>query len=188
MTALQVLYVAVILSWIGLIGVAVTVVRLQNHLLKRTLDRNKSEDDSPSIGSPAPILGGTTSPWEAAHALPQLIWFMKSHCTPCRNARSLVKSISDDYEGRLECLVSYAGSEAEVPGFAQLWDARVKVIVDQDRGNAKHWRIRSVPSVFLVRSDGIIMWKASGTQKDLRRVLDALLPLNHAGFSGELVS
>jgi hypothetical protein len=177
MTALQFVYIAVILNWIGLIGLAVTVVRLQERFSKSNLGHSV-DDDGPAVGSQAPVLVGHASPRladDAEAVLPQLIWFMRSNCTPCRESRSIVGRIANAYEGKLDCLVSYAGTSEEASEFGQLWDAHIDPIPDPERANAKGWLVRRVPFVFLVGKDGVIQWKGKGFSKDLESALEAHL-------------
>jgi hypothetical protein len=177
MSAVQWLYAAIILNWIGLIGLAVTVVRLQDRLLERKLGSDP-DDDGPAVGSQAPVLLGQASlrlPDSTGRVLPQLVWFMRRNCAPCQESRSIVKRIADAHQGKLECLVNFVGGADEVSALVQVWGAHVEIIADSARANVKQWRVRRAPFVFLVGEDGVIRWKGRGLSRAIESALAAHL-------------
>lgn len=177
MTAFDVLVISSAVGWLLLIGLAVSVVRIE----KAVVALQAEKQEGPPIGSLAPEITndeGTRSveirSGEPALGLPRLVWFMQMDCGPCKLAQSLVGAIASDYKDTATSWVNYVGAAEGAEEFAREWGSLVRLVVDPARTNQMRWKIRRVPSVVLVRRDGIVAWKGAVSRKSVEEALNAL--------------
>ena len=105
MTVLHVLFLSSAVSWLLLIGLAVSVVRIEKLVLGMRTGQ-EPQDDGPALGSvapefadPEPIRPVNLGRADAMRGVPQLYWFMRTNCAPCLHLRPLVEAIASEYEG-----------------------------------------------------------------------------------------
>ena len=173
MTAFHLFVVSSAVGWFLLIGLAVSVVRIE----KAVVAMQAEKQEGPVVGSVAPELtndDGTRSlgirSFESALGLPRLVWFMQTGCGPCQLARSLVGAMASEHQDVATSWVNYVGTrEAAVE-----WGSLVRLVVDPDRTNQTRWKIRRVPAVVVVGTDGVVAWKGSASRKSIEEALNAL--------------
>ncbi len=138
--------------------------------------------------APAPAVAAEFNPWSPTDAsrelsLPDLqgkprdlrnfagqvvlVNFWASWCPPCREEMPEFEDIQRKYGDRgLSILsVNLAEGKARIESFLQAWfPDGAPFIVLQDRNSQayKHWRVRALPSSFLLDRHGRIRWVAVG--------------------------
>jgi thiol-disulfide isomerase/thioredoxin len=181
MTVLHVLFLSSAVSWLLLIGLAVSVVRIEKLVLGMRTGQ-EPQDDGPALGSvapefadPEPIRPVNLGRADAMRGVPQLYWFMRTNCAPCLHLRPLVEAIASEYEDKVCCWVNCVGPSGAVEELAGEWDPIVRVVFDRQRTNATRWGVRRVPSVVLVGCDGVVAWKGRASREPVERALTEVL-------------
>jgi thiol-disulfide isomerase/thioredoxin len=177
MTILHLLLISSAVTWLLLIGLAVSVVRIE----KAVVGLQARTQDGPPVGSVAPELVGMVN--EGPHSMgigsgefeigsPKLVWFMESGCGPCEHVRPLVGELAAEYQEDVTCWVNYLGTSEAAVEFARHWSSPVRVLADPDGRNHTRWQIRRVPSVVLLGSDGLVVWKGGPSRRSIKEALD----------------
>lgn len=184
MNWLNVLYVTHGALWALVIGLAISVIRVQRSLesFRRSIERRASE--GPEVGSVAPPLvssineqGGAPSTF-ALDSRPTVIWFMSVGCPPCIALRETINAIALGYEEQIHSVVTCAGTASDVDDFAgKIVNTRtVTVLPDPARANASAWRVFITPFVIVVDSNGRIRRKmAQLSMSEVQLAVDSVL-------------
>ena len=176
------LYITSGVLWVLVIGLAVSVVRVQRSVeaLWRAIEGRSAE--GPKVGSPAPELSGDPvvgrGPEDGRGQFggPLVLWFMSVGCRPCRTLRGTVQAIANEYDERVRSAITCVGSEQEVAAFADGLSEECYVLADPTRVNASAWGVFITPFVVVVDSQGVVRRKlAEIAIEPVRLALDSVL-------------
>lgn len=97
-----------------------------------------------------------------------LINFWASWCSPCREEMPELEDIHHQYaeQGLVILSVNLAESKPRIVSFLKAWfpdGVPFPVIQDRNSQAYKRWRVRALPSSFLVDRQGKIIWHAMGS-------------------------
>lgn len=118
---------------------------------------------------PAPHLAGTladgratdlASALQAAGGRPVLVAFWASWCPVCKAEEGNIDAVARDWPTLTVAMQS--GERIAVAKHLHERGLRFTALVDADGGLAREWRVRGVPTHFIVDSRGIIQWRGSG--------------------------
>lgn len=180
---------SIVLLWILLLGVALSVLRVQQTVggIQYSLERRAAE--GPPEGGRAPMLLGRIFGWRAgklqisegveilaADPRPILLWFMGAGCRPCQHLLPTVSAIADEYGASVRSVVTAAGAPEEIRFLAERVSPSVTVIADPERVNAKRWQVHMTPFVIVVDAGGTIRRKIAEISLDqVQLALDGLV-------------
>jgi thiol-disulfide isomerase/thioredoxin len=91
---------------------------------------------------------------------PLLIHFWATWCPVCRLESGGIESLSRDYP--VVAVAMQSGSEGDVSLYLKQHQAQIPVINDPDGKLANAWRVRGVPTSYIVGSDGRIKFSTVG--------------------------
>jgi peroxiredoxin len=111
-----------------------------------------------------------------------LINFWATWCEFCKDEVASMKKLQDQLAGRPLAIlfVNYGESPSKVRAYAAHLSADARVLRDPDREAARAWRVRVIPSSFLVDAEGRVRYSVIGnldwaTEESVKTVR-ALLP------------
>lgn len=111
-----------------------------------------------------------------------LVNFWATWCEFCKDEVASMKKLQQQFAGRplVILLVNYGESASKVRAYADRLPADVRVLLDPDHDVARGWRVRVVPSSFLVAADGRVRYRVIGNldwaSEESLRTVRALLP------------
>ncbi len=184
------LYVMSGILWVLVIGLAVSVLRVQRSVeaLWRAIEGRSAE--GPKVGSPAPELSGDPVVGCGPETnvvnggVPLILWFMSVGCRPCRTLRGTVQAIASEYDERVRSVITCTGSKEAVATFADRLSHNCCVLADPSRVNAAAWSIFITPFVVVVDSRGVVRGKlAEIAIEPVRLAMDSVLEGDRMGGS-----
>ena len=181
MTWLFVSYITQAVLWLLVVGLAVSVIRLQRSVdsVRHMVEGRAAE--GPEIGRPAPKLLNTGDEDASEFPLPTdgratILWFMAAACVPCRAIRGTIGAIATDYGERAHSVVNCVGNQEEVVEFASGIEGPVHVMADPSRTNVNEWRVYITPFLIVVDSRGTVSRKVAEVAIDrVTLAVDAVL-------------
>ena len=144
----------------------------------------KVADGPARIDEPAPTfrlpgLDGGCVDLEALRGRPLVINFWASWCNPCRREFPLLRdALASHADADLAVVgVVYRDIAGDARGFADDFDARWDLVLDDDSDAAGAYGVRAIPQTFFVRPDGTLARRVFGltTARELQRHLDEIL-------------
>jgi peroxiredoxin len=111
-----------------------------------------------------------------------LINFWATWCEFCKDEVASMKKLQEQLAGRPLAILSvnYGQSPAKVRDYAPNLSADVRVLLDPGQEAARAWRVRVIPSSFLVDADGHVRYSVLGNldwaSEESVRTVRALLP------------
>lgn len=164
------------LLWSLVIGLGVSVLRVQRSVTVLQLRLSGRESAGPNIGSAARMLvddatdaGGERSPF-VLDGQATVVWFFSVGCAPCAVHRKTVSSIATDYAGRVRSVVTCVGRSPMVAEFAQDIGGHCTVLADPHRRNADAWSVQVTPFVIVVDEGGRVRRKVARVSRESVKV------------------
>src|SRR5262245_13726012 len=111
-----------------------------------------------------------------------LLNFWATWCEPCRAEMASMRSLQEGLGGRpfAVLLVNFGEAMARVSEFVQREPVAFSILLDPNRDAARAWRVRLLPSSFLIGPDGRVRSAVIGeidwTDGGIVDVVRALLP------------
>jgi peroxiredoxin len=111
-----------------------------------------------------------------------LVNFWATWCEYCKDEVASMKVLQEQLAGRplAILLVNYGESPSRVREYAQHLSMKVPVLLDPGQDVARAWRVRVIPSSFVVDSDGHVRYSVIGNldwgSEEAARTVRALLP------------
>src|SRR5688500_18502603 len=120
MTIIHLLGIAVILNWLLLLGLAISVVRLQNRIASR--QRGELPDEGPAVGSVAPPIDAPLNGHGVGNlSLPRVVWFMSADCSTCKRLSPAAEAIARDFSHSVQSVVNCTGTVEGIKQFSEQW-------------------------------------------------------------------
>jgi thiol-disulfide isomerase/thioredoxin len=111
-----------------------------------------------------------------------LVNFWATWCEFCKDEVASMTKLQQQLEGRplTILLVNYGEAPAKVRAYAKQLSADVRILLDPDQDAARAWRVRVIPSSFLVDAQGAVRYRVIGNMdwgnEESVRALRALWP------------
>jgi len=111
-----------------------------------------------------------------------LVNFWATWCEFCKDEVASMAKLQRQLAGRpfTILLVNYGEARGKVSAYAKQLSVDVRVLLDPDQDAARAWRVRVVPSSFLVDPQGTVRYRAIGNldwgNEESVRTVRALLP------------
>jgi len=109
---------------------------------------------------------------------PVVLNFFASWCDPCKAEAPGFQALYEQNKDRVTFLsVSFHDTTAAARAFAADYGLTFPVLLDDTGAIGAAYRVRSLPTTFFIRPDGVIQYKARGamTQEFLALEIEALL-------------
>jgi thiol-disulfide isomerase/thioredoxin len=136
------------------VGVMLIVVIL----VHRWQTRNLVEGSAPALSGQT--LQGAWFNLDDRPQRPVLIHFWADWCPVCKLERGAIESLSKDYP--VVSVAMHSGSNSEVSRLIEQDQLRFPVINDPQGRLAMAWRVRGVPTSYIVGSDGNVVFSSVG--------------------------
>jgi thiol-disulfide isomerase/thioredoxin len=111
-----------------------------------------------------------------------LLNFWATWCEFCKDEIASMKKLQEELGGRPLAILSinFGESASKVREYAAQLSANTRVLLDSGQDAAKAWRVRVIPSSFLVDADGRVRYRVIGNldwaSEESVRTVRALLP------------
>ncbi len=106
-----------------------------------------------------------------------VVEFWATWCPACRNAIAHVTELKQAYEGKGVVVLAVSEEDADtVSAFVdQQGDAMDYAVALDDHGASfRDYGIRTIPHVFVVDHDGVVVWRGHPADPELQETLDEL--------------
>lgn len=122
----------------------------------------------PAMGLEDTSLGGQPISLSALRGRPVLVHFWATWCPVCRLEQGTINRLARDYQ--VLSVAMQSGADAEVREYMQQHHLNFPVLNDDDGVHAARWRIRGVPTSFILDATGRIRFVEAGytTEAGLR--------------------
>jgi thiol-disulfide isomerase/thioredoxin len=111
-----------------------------------------------------------------------LLNFWATWCEFCKDEVASMKKLQEQLAGHPLAIlaVNFGESTSRVREYARQLAATARVLLDADRDSARAWRVRVIPSSFLIDADGRVRYSVIGnldwSAEESVRTVRALLP------------
>ena len=150
------------LQWRALIGVIVLTI-CSACVAPPSADTTGTAGTAPEVGSYAPdfsltALDGRPVALSDLRGQVVLLNFWTTDCVPCRAEMPDIQAAYQDYQDRNFVVLSINVKEGEraVAQFAQEFHLTMPVLLDRDGSTTRRYRVRGLPTSFLVDPEGVI--------------------------------
>jgi thiol-disulfide isomerase/thioredoxin len=126
-------------------------------------------------------LGGTPRTLADYHGRILLVNFWATWCEPCRDELATLNKLQEQLAGKpfVVLLINYGEARARVADFVKRESIAFPVLLDPNQDASKSWRVRVLPSSFLVGPDGRVRYSVFGeidwAQADAVEIVRGLL-------------
>jgi len=126
-------------------------------------------------------LGGTPRTLADYRGRMLLLNFWATWCEPCRDEMASITRLQERLAGKpfVVLLVNYGEARVRVADFVKRESIAFPILLDPNQDASKAWRVRVLPSSFLVDPDGRVRYKVIGeidwAQADAVEVVQSLL-------------
>jgi len=110
-----------------------------------------------------------------------LLNFWATWCEPCRDELASINKLQEKLAGKpfVVLLINYGEARARVADFVKRESIAFPILLDPNQDASKAWRVRVLPSSFLVGPDGHVRYKVIGeidwAQADAVEIVQSLL-------------
>ena len=110
-----------------------------------------------------------------------LVNFWATWCEPCRDELASINKLQEKLAGKpfVVLLINYGEARARVADFVKRESIVFPILLDPNQDASKAWRVRVLPSSFLVGPDGRVRYKVIGeidwAQADAVEIVQSLL-------------
>ena len=93
-----------------------------------------------------------------------LVNFWATWCEPCRDELASIGKLQEQLSGKpfVVVLVNYGEARARVADFVKRESIAFPILLDPNQDAAKAWRVRVLPSSFLITPDGRVRYSVIG--------------------------
>jgi len=158
-----IILVVVILAVAGMIYVGARISRNS----KAGLEAPEAQEVA--VGKMAPdfqlkTLDGKTAKLSDYKGKAVLLNFWATWCAPCREEMTSMRALQTRLAGRpfVILLVNYGEAQARISEFVKRESLAFPILLDPNQEAARAWRVRVLPSSFLVDADGRVRYGVIG--------------------------
>ena len=148
----------VIKTVVTLLAIGLGVFLLLNYLAKPKLT-----DKTPAFE--AKLLNGTPLSLEKYHGKPLIIYFWSTWCPTCKYQSPMIDTLSRDYQVLTVCV--YSGTDRQIRDYLDKTGYTFDVINDYDNRVRRTFKVKALPTTFVLNSEGRIIFSEVGMMTGL---------------------
>jgi thiol-disulfide isomerase/thioredoxin len=126
-------------------------------------------DFKPWTGGPAPALSlkdleGTAQALQAYRGKVVVLNFWATWCEPCRDEMPSFNKLKRTFEGKpvVVLAVNVGEGEGRIAEFLRKVPVEFPVLLDRDAAASKAWKVRLMPTTFILGRDGRVRYSYAG--------------------------